>query len=69
MKPKTLHDEFAMAALTGLLAYSHVNPQYGNFVENCSTENACRIAYDYADAMMKERQGYGQEAHHGTDVE
>ena len=41
---KTLRDEFAMAALTGILARNS-----GTYDENCE------IAYQYADAMMKER--------------
>lgn len=43
---KSLRDEFAMAALTGLLS----DPQ------NCGTHKSiCSDAYDYAEAMMKER--------------
>jgi hypothetical protein len=43
---KTLRDEFAMAALTGLLA----DPQ------NLGTHKyICGDAYDYAEEMMKER--------------
>jgi hypothetical protein len=41
---KTLRDEFAMAALQGLLISSHL-----------SIEENCCLAYMYADAMMKER--------------
>jgi len=43
---KTLRDEFAMAALIGLLS----DPQ------NCGTHKSISSdAYDYAEAMMKER--------------
>ena len=52
---KTLRDEFAMSALTGMLAYSYVNPSWGNFVENCNVEQAAQTAYAYADAMLKVR--------------
>ena len=52
---KTLRDEFAMTALTGMLAYSYVNPSCGNFVENCNVEQAAQAAYAYADAMLKVR--------------
>ena len=43
---KTLRGEFAMAALTGLLS----DPQ--NFGTH---KSICGDAYDYAEAMMKER--------------
>lgn len=52
---KTMRDEFAMAALTGLLAYSVVNPARGSFHENCPLEGAASIAYQYADAMLAHR--------------
>jgi hypothetical protein len=41
---KTIRDEIAMAALTGILARN-----VGILYENCE------IAYQYADAMMEER--------------
>lgn len=41
-----LRDQFAMAALTGMLACHTVDG---------SVEALCRAAYDYADAMMEER--------------
>ena len=56
MSPKNLRDELAMAALTGMLAYSHVNPGTGNWVETCSVENVARDAYAYADACLKVRE-------------
>ena len=40
----TLRDQFAMAALTGLLSYSYDGPAY-----------AAEQAYIFADAMLKER--------------
>ena len=52
---KTLRDEFAMAALTGMLAYSWVNPSSGNVTENCTCETAAMVAYNYADAMIAQR--------------
>ncbi len=52
---KTLRDEFAMSALTGMLAYGYANPSCGNFIENCNFEQAAQIAYVYADAMLKVR--------------
>jgi len=52
---KTLRDEFAMAALTGMLAYSHVNPSCGNYHENASVESVAIDAYVYADAMLRAR--------------
>lgn len=51
-----LRDEFAMAALTGLLAYSYVNPMRGNYHENCDDRRAAESAYEYADAMLKARE-------------
>lgn len=52
---ETLRDKFAMAALTGMLSYSHVNPSWGNYHENCTTEQVVNVAYTYADQMLKER--------------
>lgn len=51
-----LRDYFAAQALTGMLAYSHVNPATGNFIENCSEEGVAQMAYRYADAMLLARQ-------------
>ena len=51
----TLRDQFAMAALTGMLAYSHVNPMRGNYHENCTVDNCVETAYMYADAMVEAR--------------
>ena len=52
---ETLRDKFAMAALQGCLAYSYVNPSHGNFHENCNPAFVAASAYDYADAMLAER--------------
>lgn len=52
---ETLRDKFAMAALTGNLAYSHVNPSLGNFQENFSAETLAEHCYMMADAMMEAR--------------
>lgn len=51
----TLRDQFAMAALQGCLAYSHVNPASGNYHENCSVDGAAGDAYKFADAMLAAR--------------
>lgn len=52
---ETLRDKFAMAALTGNLAYSHVNPSCGNYQENCSESTIAERCYMMADAMMEAR--------------
>lgn len=44
--PKTLRDEFAMAAMQGLLS----NPTF-----DAKPEDVADIAYDHADAMLRER--------------
>lgn len=46
---KKLRDEFAMAALTGLLSGSHV-------IAVDSIEAVCVTSYNFADAMMKARE-------------
>lgn len=51
----SLRDQFAMSALAGLLAYSHVNESLGNYHENCTPQGACASAYQYADAMLEAR--------------
>ena len=70
MRARSLRDEFAMAALTGLLAYSVVNPQRGSQIENYATylqdrtariKNTVRDAYAYADEAMKIREEVGDE--------
>jgi hypothetical protein len=53
---KTLRDEFAMAALNGMLSYSHVNEQSGNATENGTPNEIARAAYAYADAMLDARE-------------
>ena len=45
--PKTLRDEFAMAALTGILANTDLS--------NSTAHEFAEIAYGQADAMMTER--------------
>jgi hypothetical protein len=52
----TLLDYFAGQALAGMLAYSYCNPARGNYNENCSVPDAVGVAYQYAVAMLKERQ-------------
>ena len=47
-----LRDEFARAALTGLLAY---HPGDGEFRKQLSPHEAARDAYKMADAMLAER--------------
>ena len=51
----TLRDYFAAKALTGMLAYSHVNPSIGNYHENCTPAAVAMDAYALADAMLAER--------------
>jgi hypothetical protein len=51
----SLRDYLAAKALQGMLAYSHINPMHGNWVENSSEERAASHAYKYADAMLAER--------------
>lgn len=51
----TLRDYFAAKAMQGCLAYSHVNPQWGNYHENCEPEQVAVMAYILADAMLKAR--------------
>ncbi len=52
---ETLRDKFAGRALTGCLAYSHVNPCTGNWQENCTFDRLAAACYALADAMMKAR--------------
>jgi hypothetical protein len=52
---KSQRDEFAAKAMQGCLAYSHVNPQWGNYHENSSVDGVAEMAYRYADAMLKAR--------------
>jgi len=52
---KTLRDEFAMAALTGILAYPGCD-YYGSAHNNGTPESVAREAYVYADPMLKERE-------------
>jgi hypothetical protein len=47
--PKTLRDEFAMAAMSGLLQW------FGN-TDMSETPKRAKICYQVADAMMKERE-------------
>jgi len=54
----SLLDYFAASALQGMLAYSYVNPQRGNYHENCTFEGAAYDAYSYARAMLKARSDY-----------
>ena len=51
----TLRDYFAAQALSGMLAYSNVNHQNGNWVENCTEKGVADMAYSYADAMIEAR--------------
>ena len=51
----TLRDYFAASALQGMLAYSLLNPQTGNYHENSTPEDVADIAYFYARAMLKAR--------------
>ena len=51
----SIRDYFAAKALTGMLAYSHVNPSSGNYHENCTPAGVAMDAYALADAMLAER--------------
>lgn len=53
---KQLRDEFAMSALTGMLAYSHLNPMRGNYHENCTPQGVASAAYEYANEMLEARE-------------
>lgn len=50
-------DETARAALTGMLAYSYVNPMTGNYHENSTPESCAVDAIAYAEAIEAEREG------------
>lgn len=50
-KEKTLRDEFAMAALVGMIAFDGGNPD-----EKFACSNAANYAYKYADAMIRARE-------------
>lgn len=52
--PLTLRERAAIAAMQGMLAYSHVNPQYGNYHENCDEQIVALQAVKYADALVSE---------------
>lgn len=51
----SVRDYFAIKALNGLLSYSYCNPSRGNYIENCSVDDAAAESYRYADAMLKAR--------------
>jgi hypothetical protein len=53
-RPLTIREQFAASALTGMLAYSHINPQVGNWVENASPKAVACDAIRYADALIAE---------------
>lgn len=52
---KTLRDEFAMAALQGLISHPNVKPKTGT-VDATFVNASAEIAYMFADAMMKQRE-------------
>lgn len=52
---RCLRDEFAMAALTGILAYSYNCPGKGNFHTNSDMPANADYAYRVADAMLEAR--------------
>ena len=55
LRGMSLLDWFAGQALQGCLAYSHLDPQRGNWQENASAEETANYSYVVADAMMNER--------------
>lgn len=54
---KTLRDEFAMAALTGMIVVTGK----GYLCHPTDLENFAHDAFRYADAMMKEREKHNEE--------
>lgn len=48
----TLRDYFAAQALTGYLAYGHPAIIMGTFIDE-----SAKVAYEYADSMLKAREG------------
>lgn len=50
---RELRDKFAMAALSGLLAYSRED---GDDCSNMKAKDVAETAYDYADAMLEARE-------------
>ena len=59
MEQKTLRDEFAMAALTGMeIPYF---PNKDEVIADRHIERMTEIVYRLADAMMKEREKYNKE--------
>ena len=55
MQPKTIRDEFAMAALQGMLAGAAVIEEIGG-VKISSARNLAKAAYGIADAALEERE-------------
>lgn len=51
----SLRDYFAAKAMQGCLAYSHCNPNTGNYHENSNPEYVATTAYCYANAMLAAR--------------
>lgn len=56
MEQKTLRDEFAMAALTGLLASGRTLRG-----DEAKIENYARLSYIMAEVMLLEREKYNKE--------
>jgi hypothetical protein len=48
----SLRAYIATAAMQGCLAYSHVNPNCGNYQENATAEDVAKAAVAYADALI-----------------
>ena len=59
MEQKTLRDEFAMAALTGMELHHFINGDIDGMEKYFS--RVAEIAYKYADAMMKEREKHNKQ--------
>ena len=55
LRGMSLLDWFAGQAMQGCLAYSHLDPQRGNWQENSSANSLAMSCYSYAEAMMNER--------------
>jgi hypothetical protein len=54
---KSLRNDLAAKAMQGCLSYSNINPQWGNYHENCNADQVAEAAIGYADSLL-EQQGY-----------
>ena len=61
MSEKTLRDEFAMAALSGLLAATPAEVLCNPSLMNDKACKLCETAYAHADALLTEREKRAEE--------